>query len=119
MGPPRRGRKFSYVTDTGYFPEIAGRVADSDLLICEGMFLEELAASAREKRHLTARQAGQIARAAGGVKKMGLIHYSPRYTERDLKQLLREARELFDPTFLTKDRQVIPIPYVEDKVPVS
>lgn len=119
MGAPRPGRKFSYVTDTSYFPDIAGEVGDSDLLICEGMFLDELAASAREKKHLTARQAAQIARAAGGVKKMGLIHYSPRYTERDLKHLLREAREVFEPSFLTRDRQVIPIPHVEDKVPVA
>ncbi|HUX20975.1 MAG TPA: ribonuclease Z, partial [Spirochaetia bacterium] len=112
MGPPRNGRKFSYVTDTGYFPEISNEVTNSDLLICEGMFLDELAESAREKRHLTARQAGQVALAAGGVKKMGLIHYSPRYTERDLKHLVREARDVFDASFLTRDRQVIPIPHV-------
>lgn len=119
MGPPRHGRKFSFVTDTGYFRDIARSVADSDLLICEGMFLEELAESAREKKHLTAAQAARIAKEAGGVKKMGLIHYSPRYTERDLKRLIREARAIFDDTFLTRDRQVIPIPYVDEKVPVS
>ncbi len=118
MGPPRRGRKFSYVTDTGYFPEIAGEVSDSDLLICEGMFLEELAESAREKKHLTAQQAARIALDAGGVKQMGLIHYSPRYTERDLKHLVKEAREIFEPSFLTRDRQVIPIPFVEESVVV-
>lgn len=119
MGPERSGRKFSYVTDTGYFPGIAKQVSNSDLLICEGMFLDELAESARDKKHLTALQAAEIAREAGGVKKMGLIHYSPRYTERDLKHLVREAREVFEPSFLTRDRQVIPIPYVEDKVAVS
>ncbi len=118
MGPPRAGRKFSYVTDTSYFPEIAKNVTGSDLLICEGMFLDELAESARDKKHLTAVQAAEIARAAGGVKKMGLIHYSPRYTERDLKRLVKEAREVFEASFLTRDRQVVPIPYVEEKVPV-
>jgi ribonuclease Z len=118
MGPQRSGRKFSYVTDTSYFPDISHHVGNSDLLICEGMFLEELAESARDKKHLTARQAGRIARAAGGVKKMGLIHYSPRYTERDLKHLVREAREVFERSFLTRDRQVIPIPHAESQVPV-
>lgn len=119
MGPSRHGRKFSYVTDTGYFREIARHVSDSNLLICEGMFLEELAESAREKKHLTAVQAARIAKEAGGVKKMGLIHYSPRYTERDLKRLLHEARGVYDSAFLTRDRQVIPIPYVDEKVPVT
>jgi len=118
MGAPRKGRKFSYVTDTGYFPEIAREVSDSDLLICEGMFLEDLAESAREKKHMTAQQAARVAQEAGGVKQMGLIHYSPRYTERDLKHLVKEAREIFEPSFLTRDRQVIPIPFVEETVVV-
>jgi ribonuclease Z len=114
LGEPRSGRKFSYVTDTVYVDTIASEVADSDLFICEGMFTDDLKESAGEKKHLTARQAAEIAVAAGGIKKMGLIHYSPRYTERDLKRLLKEAKELFPQTFLTRDGQLIPIPY-EDK----
>jgi ribonuclease Z len=113
MGPPRRGRKFSYVTDTLYLPGIAPAVHDSDLFICEGMFTEELEESAREKKHLTAQQAGRIAKDAGGVEKMGLIHYSPRYTERDLKHLLGEAKRIFPQSFLARDRQVIDLPYKE------
>ncbi|HOV63018.1 MAG TPA: ribonuclease Z [Spirochaetia bacterium] len=113
MGPPRKGRKLSFVTDTQYLPTIASQVADSNLLICEGMFSNGLAESAREKRHLTAVQAAEIAREAGGIGKMGLIHYSPRYTERELKELLKEATEIFPDTFLTRDRQVIEIPNVD------
>jgi len=113
LGEPRRGRRFSYVTDTAYFDDIAPHVAGSDLLICEGMFTRELEPSAREKRHLTAEQAARIARGAGGVEKLGLIHYSPRYTERDLKKLLAEAREIFPNAFLTRDRQVINMPFAE------
>ncbi len=109
LGSPRSGRKFSFVTDTTYVETASAEVKDSDLFICEGMFAQDLEESAREKKHLTAVQAGTIARDAGGVKKMGLIHYSPRYTERDLKQLLREARGLFPDTFLTRDGQVLPI----------
>ncbi len=114
MGPPRRGRKFSYVTDTLPLPSIAREVADSDLYISEGMFEDALRETAHSKRHMTAREAAQIAAEAGGIKKMGLIHYSPRYNDRDLKQLLGEARELFPHTFLSRDRQAIPIPYEED-----
>jgi ribonuclease Z len=114
MGAPRPGRKFSFVTDTVYSPGIAGAVHNSDLLVCEGMFLMDLEESANEKKHLTAQQAGRIAREAGGVKNMGLIHYSPRYTDWDLKKLLAEAREIFPDTFLTRDGQIIPLPYADE-----
>ena len=97
MGAPRKGRKFSYVTDTKYIPTIAAEVAGSDLLVCEGMFEQELAETAAEKKHMTAQQAGIIARDAR-VKKMALIHYSPRYTDPDLKTLLAEAKAIFPET---------------------
>ncbi len=110
MGPPRKGRKVSYVTDTLPVPGIEAHVRESDLLICEGMFTEDLEESAKEKKHLTAVQAARIAK-SGNVNKMGLIHFSPRYTEYDLKKLLKEAKTIFPPTFLTRDGQIIPIPY--------
>jgi ribonuclease Z len=111
MGEGRKGRKFSYVTDTAYVPGIAGRVAGSDLFICESMFLDELKESAASKKHLTAKQAAIIAKDAGDISKMGLIHYSPRYTMKDLRKLVKEARTIFPESFLTEDRQHIEIPY--------
>jgi ribonuclease Z len=113
LGPPRSGRKFSYVTDSLYFPEIAREVSNSDLLVCEGMFETALAESAAEKKHMTAAQAARIARDAGGIRKMALIHYSPRYAERDLKRLLDEAREIFPGTILSRDRLDLPIDFVD------
>jgi ribonuclease Z len=113
MGAMRSGRKFAYVTDSLAFPEISGQVADSDLLVCEGMFERDLEAGAREKKHMTAEQAAGIAAAAGGVKKLALIHYSPRYTEHNLKQLLKEAQAIFPDTVLSRDRAVFPIEYID------
>ena len=112
LGPARKGRKFSFVTDSLAFPEIAGEVADSDLFICEGMFEGALEESAREKMHMTAGQAARIALAAK-VKKLGLIHYSPRYTEHELKQIIKEAEAVFPSSVLTRDRMVFPIEYVD------
>ena len=111
LGPERSGRKFSYVTDTLYSRTIAPEVSGSDLFICEGMFTDEFAESAKEKKHLTATQAARIAKDAEAVKSLGLIHYSPRYTEHELKKLLKEAREIFPDTFLTRDRQTREIPF--------
>ncbi len=115
MGESRSGRKVSYVTDTTVRDTIPGEVAGSDLLVCEAMFGEEFAESAREKKHLTARQAGQIAAEAGGIRKMGLIHYSPRYTDRELKILRNECRELFPGAFLCRDRMTIQIPHADEE----
>ena len=112
LGPSRSGRKFSYVTDTLYKPSIADEVRGSDLLICEGMFEDALIDQAREKKHMTAKQAATIARDAG-VKRMAMIHYSPRYTDRELSVLLDEARTIFPQAELTKDRMHFDIPYVE------
>ena len=112
LGPSRSGRKFSYVTDTLYKPSIADEGRGSDLLICEGMFEDALIDQAREKKHMTAKQAATIARDAG-VKRMAMIHYSPRYTDRELSVLLDEARTIFPAAELTKDRMHFDIPYVE------
>jgi ribonuclease Z len=113
MGPRRPGRKVSYMTDTAFVPGAADFVKGSDLLICEGMFADELSEDAVDKKHLTARQAAQIARHAR-VRRLGLIHFSPRYTERELKGLLEEAKRIFPDSFLTRDLQVIEVPYGDD-----
>jgi ribonuclease Z len=110
LGSPRKGRKFCFATDTVAAPGLADFARGADLFICEGMFAEELAETAAEKKHLTAAQAARIGRDAG-VKSLGLIHYSPRYADRELKTLLAEAREVFPQSFLTRDLQHIPLPY--------
>lgn len=112
MGGARSGRKFSFVTDTMYIPSIAKEVKGSDLLICEGMFADDCADQAKQKKHMTARQAGIIARDAD-VKRMALIHYSPRYTDRDLETLLVQAREVYPNAELSRDRKRFEIPYVD------
>ena len=112
MGEKRLGRKFSYVTDTLYLPSISKEVKGSDLLICEGMFTKEFQDQAAEKKHMTSEQAAKIAKDAC-VKKLALIHYSPRYTDHELDGILKEAQELFPETVLTKDRMIFDIPYQE------
>ena len=110
LGNARKGRTFCYVTDSSPLPSISSEVRGADLFVCEGMFERELADTAAEKRHMTAEQAAELARAAA-VKKLALIHYSPRYTDSDLKRLLEEARAVFPDSVLTKDRMVLPIEY--------
>jgi ribonuclease Z len=76
------GEKISYVTDVLYNEENCRRIVDfvrgSELLFIEATFLDEDSRRAREKYHLTARQAGDIARRSA-VKRITLFHFSPKY----------------------------------------
>lgn len=112
LGSKRSGRKFSFVTDTLYKTSIANEVRGSDLLICEGMFEKDLIDQAKEKKHMTAEQAAIIARDAN-VRRMCMIHYSPRYTDRELSVLLEEAQAVWPQAELSRDRMQIDIPYID------
>lgn len=80
------GEKLCYVTDVLYTEENARRIAelaaDADLLFIECVFLEEDAAHAARKFHLTATQAGRIARSAR-ARQVIPFHFSPRYAGRE------------------------------------
>lgn len=90
------GQKIAYVTDVVYHEANAQKIValarDADLLFIESPFLHEAAARAFEKRHLTARQAGWLARAAG-ARQVISFHYSPIYRgeEARLREELDEA----------------------------
>ena len=62
-------------------------------MICEAPFLHVDEAHARERHHLTARQAGELARAAG-ARMLAPFHFSPRYPERE-QELIDEAAAAF------------------------
>ena len=91
------GQKVCYVTDAVYGEDNARRIAalaaGADLLFIECVFLDQDAEHAARKFHLTARQAGLLARAAG-AKQVVPFHFSPRYTEREaeLRAELEQAR---------------------------
>ena len=79
------GQKICYVTDVVFHEANVDRIVrlacDADQLFIESVFLDADAIHAREKQHLTAREAGSIARLAG-VRNVVPFHFSPRYTGR-------------------------------------
>lgn len=109
IGSPRKGRKFAYVTDTEYLDDIAAEVYHSDLMLIEGMFEHALKDDAHEKKHLTVVEAATIAKDAE-VKKAGFFHFSPRYTDRELKVLDHEGKSVYKNTFLCKDGMYFELP---------
>jgi len=92
-----RGQRLVYVTDALYSREnrqkIVALAHDADILFCEAVFLEQDRDRARERHHLTARQAGLLAHEAN-VKELVLFHFSPRYQDCP-DALYREASEAF------------------------
>jgi ribonuclease Z len=78
------GQKIAYVSDVAghasNFERISRLAADADLLFIEATFLERDAEEAERKNHLTARQAGSIARESG-AHGIALFHFSPRYAD--------------------------------------
>lgn len=76
------GQKLTYVTDTIFSRANAERVIalaqGADVFFCESLFLDQDRAEAAKRYHLTARQAGTLARMAG-VKRLQVFHFSPRY----------------------------------------
>jgi ribonuclease Z len=79
------GERFGYVTDTRYLEGNVDTLAElldgCDTLFIEAVFLEEHADHAARKNHLTARQAGAIARRIG-ARVVVPFHFSPRYEDR-------------------------------------
>ncbi len=78
------GQKITYVTDVNGSQEniekIINFAKDSDILFIEATFLEKDKELAKKKAHLTAKQAGMIARLAN-AKRLVIFHFSPRYHE--------------------------------------
>jgi ribonuclease Z len=91
------GQKVAYVVDTLYTPANAEKIIalarDADVLFIEAMFLDADAARAGARYHLTAVQAGAIARRAC-VQRVVPFHFSPRYTERE-EELRQEVESSF------------------------
>ncbi len=94
----RPGQRLAYITDVSGTPENMQKMITlangADILFVEAAFSHHHRDIALAKHHLTARQAGELARACG-VRQYHLFHYSPRYT--DCPALLEEeARAAFN-----------------------
>lgn len=101
-------RSYAYCSDTMFDTRVAEAVKGVTTLYHESTYGDEYLAMARERGHSTARQAAEIACAAGAGK-LVLGHYSKRYDADGEARLLAEAREVFPDTILADEGMVIKV----------
>lgn len=112
VGERRRGRRIVLTGDTRPCESVVAAARDADLLVHEATFADEEAVRAVETGHSTAREAAQVALAAG-ARRLVLTHISARYS-RDAHELEREARFVFPKTTVAKDGLEIELPLTEE-----
>jgi ribonuclease Z len=92
-----RGQKIAYIVDLIFsernVEKIVALARDADQLFIEAPFLDEDAHIAAERRHLTAPQAGDIAKRAG-VRRLIPFHFSARYRDR-ADEIVGQAEDAF------------------------
>ncbi len=87
------GQKITYITDALGSPEnmekIISLAENSDHLFIEAAFMDKDRELAKKKYHLTAKEAGKIAKQAG-AKNLTVFHFSPRYSH-EKEEIIKEA----------------------------
>lgn len=100
----KTGKKICIALDTGMNAQLEKELADfakdSDILVMEATFGDELADKATEYRHLHASQAAKIAKKAK-AKKLFLTHFSQRY--KAVSELKKQAMKTFKNTECAHD----------------
>lgn len=98
----KKGKKVAFIIDTLFNKNCFKVAKDADLLISESTFLEsEHGDKAKERGHLTAKQAATIAKKST-VKKLILTHLSQRYSKNP-KVILEEAKKIFKHAEIAED----------------
>jgi ribonuclease Z len=109
LGPARPGRRVVLSGDTAPTETVQVLAEGADVLVHEATFTDDERDRAAETLHSTARQAAELARAAG-VRLLALTHVSPRHSP---GAVLAEAESVFVPTVVPRDFDVIDVPFAE------
>lgn len=112
LGPPRKGIKLTYCTDTRPTQSIVESAINSDLFICEGMYGEKTKEQkAKEYKHMTFYEAAQLAKEAN-VKEMWLTHYSPSLIHP--QDYMDDVKKIFPNAIAGKDKKSVELDFIDE-----
>ncbi|MCA2988790.1 MAG: ribonuclease Z [Gemmatimonas sp.] len=114
VGERRRGRRVVITGDTRPCANTIEAARDADLLVHEATFADDEVARAVETGHSTAREAAEVAKAAG-ARRLALTHISARYSQ-NARELEREAKLVFANTTVAKDGYEVELALTEEEV---
>ncbi|WML40463.1 ribonuclease Z [Neobacillus sp. OS1-2] len=109
LGPVQKGRIVTILGDTRYCENALLLAKNADLLIHEATFSKGEEKLAFDYFHSTTHQAADIALRAG-CKQLCLTHISSRYDRNDWRELVKEAKEVFENTEIAEDFKEMTIP---------
>ena len=101
-----KGKKLSFIADTVPCNNALELAMNSDILVCEATYADNLEEKAAEYMHMTSKQAGLLANQAK-AKKLILTHFSQRY--KTMEEIEDDAKDVFSNTICAYDFMKIKI----------
>lgn len=112
LGPPRKGIRLVYTTDTRPCENIVKYAQGADLMICEGMYgVPDKDGKAKENKHMTFAEAAWLAKKAA-PKEMWLTHYSPSLTRPE--EYMEPVRRIFPNSHAARDGRTVTLVFEEE-----
>ncbi len=103
----RKGQSFAFVMDTRYCEAAVELALGADLVVCESTYLDDKAEQAKERGHMTAKDAARVAKEAG-ARRLVLTHFSQQYP--DVQAFVDEAKEIHEDCVAVEDGDVVEVP---------
>jgi ribonuclease Z len=108
VGPERPGAIFAYCTDTRRCKGAVHLARGAHLLQHEATYDGSLGALAKKRGHSTIDHAAQVA-AQAGAHTLLAFHFSTRYDERAIREMVKKARAIHPRILIARDLKPVPI----------
>ncbi|HFI2658850.1 TPA: ribonuclease Z [Streptococcus suis] len=108
ISPPRPGKVVTILGDTRKCYASVRLAVNADVLVHEATYGKGDEKIARKHGHSTNMEAAQVAKDAG-AKQLLLNHISPRFLAKDISQLRKDARTVFENVHIVKDLEEIEV----------
>ncbi|MGY0288187.1 MAG: ribonuclease Z [Candidatus Methanodesulfokora washburnensis] len=106
MGPPRKGAKVVFSSDTRPCDSLLKEAENADVLIHEATYDDDKKDRAEKTGHSTISEAIEVG-IASKARKIVLTHFSARYKKEDLEKMETKIREKYENVIFARDLMVI------------